>query len=90
MNLRRNQALAADMRRLRPIAVGVLATLEVLPSLFELATGNLSAVTLLWRLALALFVSTVLVWVATGVVLHYAQVQARTRREAPATREFEH
>ncbi len=93
MNVRQHQALAADIRRIRPLAVVVLATLCILPSFWEVVTGNLSAVTLLGRLALALLVIGLLVWAVTGVILYYARVQAtneRTnRRRAAAEREIE-
>ena len=49
----------------------------MLPSLWELAGGNLSAVTLLVRLALALAVCAVLVWALTGMVLRYARMHAQ-------------
>jgi len=40
--------------------------------------GNLSVVTFVFRLTLALAVGMALVWLATGVFLHYARVQARS------------
>jgi hypothetical protein len=89
MNRRQHQALRADVQRLRPLVAVSLAILEVTPSFWETATGTLSVVTFLTRLVLALFVSGVLVWAASGVVLHYAAVQARSRAAARAQREME-
>jgi hypothetical protein len=70
-----------DVQRFRPLATVVLAVALMLPSLWELATGNLSAVTFLARLALALAVCAVLVWAVTGVILRYARMQAQRPRE---------
>ncbi len=65
----------------RPLATVVLAVALVLPSFFELASGNLSAVTLLGRLALALPVCAALVWGVSGIVLRYARIQAAAQAE---------
>jgi hypothetical protein len=70
-----------DVQRFRPLATVVLAVALMLPSLWELATGNLSAVTLLTRLALALGVCAVLVWSVTGVILRYARMHAQATTE---------
>jgi hypothetical protein len=88
MSWRDYRMLAADVQRLRPLASIILALVMVLPSLWEMFTGNLTAATLLLRLALALVVSGVLVWIVTGVVLHYARVQARPDAEARAKRDI--
>jgi hypothetical protein len=71
-----------DVQRFRPVATVVLAALLMLPSLGELAAGNLPAVTLLVRLALALAVCAVLVWALTGMVLRYARMHARRLAES--------
>jgi hypothetical protein len=70
-----------DVQCLRPVVTVVLAVILMLPSFWELATGNLSAVTFLARLALALAVCAVLVWSVTGVVLRYARMHARRPAE---------
>jgi hypothetical protein len=70
-----------DVQRFRPVATVVLAALLMLPSLGELAAGNLPAVTFLVRLALALAVCAVLVWALTGMVLRYARMHARRLAE---------
>lgn len=70
------RSFVVDLQRFRPLATVVLAVALVLPSLWELATGTLSAVTFLVRLALALPVCAVLVWVLSWVVLRYARMQA--------------
>ncbi|MGA2835706.1 MAG: hypothetical protein ABSF84_03815 [Acidimicrobiales bacterium] len=89
MNWRDYRVLAADVQRLRPLATIVLAILLLLPSLSETVTGDLPVVTLLARLALALLVSGVLVWIVTGVVLHYARVQAQSGSEGRRKRDIE-
>jgi len=81
MKRRDLQRFIGDVQRYRPVATVLLAVALTLPSLWELATGNLSAVTLLVRLALALVVCAVLVWAATGVVLRYARLHAQTPAE---------
>lgn len=85
MNRQDRRILSIEVARLRPVATVVLAALAVSPSLVELMDGNLSAVTLLARLAGALVVCGALVWVATAVVLHYADVQVRSREEEQAS-----
>jgi ABC-type nickel/cobalt efflux system permease component RcnA len=81
MRRRELHRFIADVQRFRPLAAVVLAVALMLPSFGELATGNLSAVTFLARLALALAVGAVLVWAVTGVVLRYARMQARIPAE---------
>lgn len=78
MTRRDLQRFMLDVQRFRPLATVVLAVALVLPSLWELAAGNLPAVTFLGRLALALAVCAALVWAVTGVVLRYARMHART------------
>ena len=73
---------AVDVQRFRPVATVVVAALLMLPSLGELAGGNLSAVTFLVRLALAVAVCGVLVWAVTGVVLRYARMHAQRTAES--------
>jgi uncharacterized membrane protein len=67
-----------EVQRRRPLASVVLAVLVTLPSLWQTVSGNLSVVTFLFRLTLALALSMALVWLATGVFLHYARVQERS------------
>ena len=85
MNPREHEYFNGDVRRYRPVLTVSLAALSILPSLWESATGNLSFVTVLGRLALALAFSALLVWLTTGVVLHYARIQVRSRA-APESR----
>jgi len=89
MSWRDYRMLAADVQRLRPLAAIVLAIVLLLPSLAETITGNLPFVTLLFRLALALALSGVLVWIVTGVVLHYARVQAQSGPDRRSKRDIE-
>jgi hypothetical protein len=75
------RSFADEVQRFRPLATVVVAVVLTAPSLLELTAGNLSAVSLLARLALALPVGAALVWVVSAVVLRYARVQARARAE---------
>jgi hypothetical protein len=67
-----------DVSRLRPLIVVVLALLTLVPSFIEMATQGLSPILVLARLAQALALFGTLVWLVTGVVLHYARIQAGT------------
>ena len=89
VNPRDHQRFIAELSRLRPVGTVVLAALVVAPSLWEAATGNLSPVAVLERLALALLVCSLLVWATTGVVLHYARVQLRSRSTVETPADFE-
>jgi hypothetical protein len=70
--------LLDDVRRLRPLVVIVLATVVMLPSMYELVTQDVSPLTLLVRLAESLAVVGLLVWIVSAVVLHYARIQVRS------------
>ena len=82
MTRRELRTFAIDVQRFRPVATMVVAALLMLPSLGELAGGNLSAVTFLVRLALAVAVCAVLVWALTGMVLRYARMHAQRAVES--------
>jgi hypothetical protein len=84
MTRRDLRSFVIDVVRFRPVATVVLAALLMLPSLGDLAGGNLSAVTFLVRLALALAVCAVLVWAVTGMVLRYARMHAHRSAENEA------
>jgi hypothetical protein len=60
----------------------VLAVVALSPSLVEMATQGLSPETVLARLAMALLLIGGLVWLVSGVVVHYARVQAGRHVEA--------
>jgi hypothetical protein len=79
------RALVADVRRARPLVVVALAAVALLPSLVEMATQNLPALTVLARLAESLALIGILVWGASAVVLHYARIQV----ESPQSRDQE-
>ena len=83
MTRRDFRSFVIDVQRFRPVAAVVTAALLMVPSLLELAGGNLSAVTFLVRLALALAVCAVLVWGLTGMILRYARMHA----QGPSERE---
>lgn len=89
MKTRDHQQFVVDVSRYRPVLTVLLAALTVLPSIWEAATGNLSFLTVLGRLALSLPVCGALVWVTTGVVLHYARAQVRSRSGAESRLEIE-
>ena len=82
MTRRDLRSFVIDVQRFRPVAAAVLAALFMLPSLGELAAGNLPAVTFLIRLALSLAVCAVLVWALTGMVLRYARMHAQRLAES--------
>lgn len=65
-----------DVRRLRPLIIVVLAFITLLPSFIEMVTQGLSPIVVLARLAVALGLIGTLVWLVSGVVLYYAQIQA--------------
>lgn len=81
MTRRDLRSFVIDVQRFRPVASVVLASLLMLPSLGELAAGNLSAITFLVRLAVALAVCAILVWALTGMVLRYARMHAQRPAE---------
>jgi hypothetical protein len=72
--------LLADIRRLRPVIVIVLATVVILPSMYEMVTQALSPLTVLFRLAQGLAVIGILVWIVSAVVVHYARIQVKSQR----------
>ena len=71
-------SLIADIRRLRPIVVILLSIPVMLPTLDEMVAQGLSAVSVLLRLVETLVFIGVVVWLTSGVVLHYARVQIRS------------
>jgi hypothetical protein len=85
VNARDHHRFLVDVSRYRPVLTVLLAGLTVLPSVWEAATGNLSFVTVLGRLALSILVCGTLVWVTTGVMVHYVRVRLRSR-SAPESR----
>lgn len=89
MNPRDLHQFVVDVGRYRPVLTVLLATVTVIPSLWEAATGNLSVVAVLGRLALSLLVCAVLVWATTGVLLHYARVRLRSRSASGSRLEIE-
>lgn len=80
-------AFMIDVHRLRPLISVVLALLALAPSLIEMATQGLSPILVLARLAQALALFGTMVWLVTGVVLHYARIQAGTNLVAGQERE---
>ena len=67
-----------DIRRLRPLFIVVLTFITLLPSFFAMATQDLSPIVVLARLVEALALIGTLVWLVSGVVLHYARIQAES------------
>ena len=81
MQQREYYRFAADVRRLRPLASVLLTVLVMTPSFVEMGTQSLSALSVLERLAESLAVVSVLVWLISGLVLHYARTQLRNSLE---------
>jgi uncharacterized membrane protein YdbT with pleckstrin-like domain len=81
MNPRDYRQVASDIRRLRPLASVVLTVIVMAPSFVEMGTQALSALSVLERLAVSLALVSVLVWLVTGLFLHYARVQFRNSLE---------
>lgn len=73
---------ALDVRRLRLLVVVVLALAVVTPSVAAMFREDLSPVTVLLRLVLALVVVGLLVWAISALLLHYARVQMAERERA--------
>jgi hypothetical protein len=81
MQQREYYRFAADVRRLRPLASVIVTVLVMTPSFVEMGTQALSALSVLERLAAALAIVSVLVWLVSGLVLHYARTQLRNSLE---------
>lgn len=69
------------MRRLRPLVIVIVTVITIFPSLVQTVTQNLSAISVLTRLAVSLFLIGSLVWIVTAVMVHYARIQARRHVE---------
>ncbi len=80
MKRRDYYAFMLDVRRVRPLVVIVMTIVVLLPSLDEMLTQGLSPLTVLIRLAEGLMFIGALVWVVSGVVLHYARIQVQSQR----------
>lgn len=81
MQQREYRRFAADVRRLRPLASVIVTVLVMTPSFVEMGTQSLSALSVLERLATSLALVSVLVWLVSGLVLHYARTQLRNSLE---------
>jgi hypothetical protein len=81
MQQREYRRFAADVRRLRPLASVIVTVLVMTPSFVEMGTQSLSALSVLERLAASLALVSVLVWLVSGLVLHYARTQLRNSLE---------
>jgi hypothetical protein len=81
MSTREYFRFAADVRRLRPLASVVVTVLVMTPSFVEMGTQALSALSVLERLAASLAIVSVLVWLVTWLILHYARTQLRNSLE---------
>ncbi len=81
MREREYYRFAADVRRLRPLVSVIVTVLVMAPSFVEMGTQDLSALSVLERLAASLATVSVLVWLVGGLVLHYAKTQLRNSLE---------
>lgn len=70
-----------DVRRLRPLVSVIVTVIVIIPSFLEMGTQDLSAVSVLERLAEALAFTSVLVWLASSVIVRYARIQLRKSLE---------
>jgi type II secretory pathway component PulF len=70
------------VRRLRLLGVVLIVLVVVAPSVVEMFRQDLSPVTVLLRLVLALLVVGALAWTISALVLHYARVQTLARERA--------
>jgi hypothetical protein len=78
-----------DVRRFRPLVTVLLTVLVMLPSYVEMLTRGLSATTVLQRLVEALAIASVLVWVVSAVLVHYAKVQSASSVDDGETGQFQ-
>ena len=84
MKSKNYNAFIADIYRYRPLLVVVLSILVMLPTLDQMVTQDLSLLIVLFRLAEAIFVDSVVVSLLSSVLLRYARTQARAQiTEAP-------
>jgi hypothetical protein len=79
-------ALIADIRRFRPLVAVALAVVAMLPTFDTMVRQGLPATSVLVRLVETLLFIGALVWLASGVVLHYARVQIQSDENG----EFDH
>ena len=79
MKLKNYNAFIADIYRYRPLLVVVLSILVMLPTLDQMVTQDLSLLIVLFRLAEAIFVDSVVVSLVSSVLLRYARAQARAQ-----------
>ncbi|MGA7835160.1 MAG: hypothetical protein WCA31_08120 [Acidimicrobiales bacterium] len=86
MNSRDYRRFATDVRRLRPLVSVVITVIVMVPSFVEMGTQALSALSVLERLAVSLALVSVLVWLVTGLLVHYARAQLRNSFEEGETR----
>lgn len=71
----------SDVRRVRPLISVVATVVIMIPSFIEMGTQALSALTVLERLAGSLAMVSALVWLVSGLVVHYATHQLRNSLE---------
>ncbi|MCL5077383.1 MAG: hypothetical protein M1288_04635 [Actinobacteria bacterium] len=66
-----------DLRRFRPLITVIAAVVISLPSIAGMWQGNISVLGTLVRVAEAMFVASVGVWVIAKILGRYATIQAR-------------
>lgn len=81
MKRRDYYSFMADIQRFRPLAVIVLSTVVIVPSLAEMLTQGMSVLVVLLRYLIALVVMTILVWSVSSLLLRYARIQERAESD---------
>lgn len=82
MKRRDYYAFMADVVRFRPFAIVMLATLVVIPSIFDMLTQGMSVIVVLFRYLVALVVMGSFVWIVSTILIRYATMQARAESES--------
>lgn len=88
MKRRDYNAFIGDIQRYRPLIVVVISILVLLPTFDEMVTQSLSMLVVLFRLAEVMFVDSIMVWLVSSVLLHYARTQSRAERVNDSQAEF--
>ncbi|MDA8080389.1 MAG: hypothetical protein M0Z96_02070 [Actinomycetota bacterium] len=88
MKRRDYNAFIGDIQRYRPLAVVVISIFVLLPTFDEMLTQSLSMLVVLFRLAEVMFVDSIMVWLVSSVLLHYARTQSRAERVKDSQAEF--
>ena len=89
MKRRDYSAFISDVQRFRPLIVVVISILVLIPTFDEMVTQSLSMLVVLFRLAEVMFVDSIMVWLVSSVLLHYARTQSRAEKVNDSQAEFQ-